>query len=186
LIDTACRCPIPRCRAAKPKEPMTATVDSSPSAHPRVTVETVLLGVVGGELRYRVRAEPLPDGGHPDTLARELAGFSAGDADPARLLHSTSWRFAGGAVVLTYAALPDPRPAGAIPLELRPVPYAVDPLAPTGARFSARDVAVHACRHLAYLRQTDPVVALTAAAVPELWGLLGSLDPTVAGLLVQP
>ncbi|NUT34854.1 MAG: hypothetical protein HOV79_17495, partial [Hamadaea sp.] len=115
------------------------------------TVETILLSAAHGLLHFRVRRAQLPDGGHPDDLARELAGFAA-DGDGARLLHSTSWRFTDGAVVLTYAALPDPEPFAAVPLDLwRPLPYADDPLAPALARVDDVDVAAHACRHLAYL-----------------------------------
>lgn len=43
-------------------------------------------------------------------MARDLAGLGT---DPAALLHSTSWRFRLDKVVLTYAAVPDPDPAGA-------------------------------------------------------------------------
>jgi hypothetical protein len=150
-------------------------------------IETVLLSAHAGQLRYRVRTEQLPDGTHPDALARALTGFDLDHVDPARLLHSTSWRFDGGAVVLTYAALPDPDPATALPLKPdQTLPYAVDPLAPSLDRLSVHDVAVHACRHLAYLRQTDPVVSLTADEAPELWQLIGGLSPTMAGLVTQP
>ncbi len=147
-----------------------------------VVVEAVLLSAVAGKLHYRVRSAELPDGGHPDALARDLTGLTVEG-----LLHSTSWRFDRGAVVLTYAALPDPQPLGSQPLDAtRPTPYAIDPLAPALDGVSPHDAAVHAGRHLAYLRQTDPVVALAAACAPELWDLIGELCPTVAGLLGQP
>jgi hypothetical protein len=168
---------------------MTALPHSPPRPAPnaRVVIETVLLSVRLGELHYRVRSRDLPDGAHPDALARELAGFAPWSPDPARLLHSTSWRFEGGSVVLTYAALPDPQPAQASPIDpARPAPYAADPLAPALDGVGVHDAAVHACRHLAYLRQTDPVVALAAGAAPELWESIGVLHPAVAGLLVQP
>jgi len=149
-------------------------------------VETILLSTDDGALHYRVLRQTLPDGGHPDTLARELAGFDD-RTDPARLLHSTSWRFAAGSVVLTYAALPDPHPETAIPLDpWRSLPYADDPLGPALDRLTAGDVAAHACRHLAYLWRTDPVVALTANAAPDLWYIIAGLSPAVAGLVIQP
>lgn len=149
------------------------------------TVETILLSATHGRLHFRVRRAPLPDGGHPDALARELAGFH--DVDSGRLLHSTSWRYAHGRVVLTYAALPDPDPSDAVPLDLwRPLAYADDPMAPALTQVDDEDVAAHACRHLAYLRRTDPLVALTADVAPQLWDLLAGLSPAVAGLLVQP
>jgi len=144
-------------------------------------VETILLSALGDELRFRTRRQALPSGAHPDAVARSLTGLTGG------LLHSTSWRFAGGSVILTYAGLPDPEPADALPLDpWRPLPYAVDPLAPALDHVSAEDVAAHACRHLAYLRRTDPVVALASDDAPLLWDLIAGLAPAMAGLLAQP
>jgi len=149
-------------------------------------VETLLLRAEGGGLRYRARAQELPEGAHPDPVARDLAGFTGMLTGPARLLHSTSWRFASGRVVLTYVALPDPEPAATHAIDPdRPAPYALDPLSPALSGIGPHDVAVHACRHLAYLWRTDPVVALAAEAAPELWGLIRVLRPAVAGAL-QP
>ena len=119
-------------------------------------VETVLFSVQAGRLAFRVRRKRLT--ARPSRCARPPAGRAR--AGPA-LLHSTSWRFEGGAVVLTYAAVPDPTPIGATPLEReRGAPYPMDPLAPGAVRLTAHDVAVHAVRHLSYLRRTDPLVAL--------------------------
>jgi hypothetical protein len=149
-------------------------------------VEVVLLSAtVAGALRYRMRTRTLAGRRHPDDVARDLAGLAG---DPTGLLHSTSWRFHRNRVVLTYAALPDPDPdqAGAAPVRAEGATTSGDPLAPTPARITADDVAVHACRHLAYLRHTDPVVAGRAAAAPDLWSCLERFTPTVAGLLVQP
>jgi hypothetical protein len=42
------------------------------------------------------------------------------------------------------------------------------------------DVAVHACRHLAYLRYTDDLIAACAEAAPNLWDHLGRFTPAVA------
>ncbi|MEV6968713.1 hypothetical protein AB0M47_26710 [Hamadaea sp. NPDC051192] len=144
-------------------------------------VETVLFSAQDGRLRFRTRRAELPHGAHPDALARSLTGLADG------LLHSTSWRFEGGRVILTYAALPDPDPARTLPLDpSRPLPYAADPLAPASAVIDVADVAAHACRHLAYLRQTDPVVALAALDDPQLWDLVADSTPAMGGLLVQP
>lgn len=144
-------------------------------------VETVLLSAPDGRLRFRTRRADLPHGAHPDALARALTGLADG------LLHSTSWRFDGGRVILTYAALPDPDPSGALPLDpSRPLPYAADPLAPASTDVDVADVAAHACRHLAYLRRTDPLVALVALGDPLLWDLVTDSAPAMGGLLVQP
>jgi hypothetical protein len=152
-------------------------------------VEVVLLSTDPSltGVRYRMRTAPLASGRYPDDLARDLAGFGAGlNGDPTGLLHSTSWRFQRDRVVLTYAALPDPDPAGAVPVPADGGATSDDPLAPAPARIRAGDIAAHACRHLAYLRHTDPVVAECADAAPPLWDLIAEFTPTVAGLLVQP
>jgi len=145
-------------------------------------VETVLLSLRAGRLCFRVRSRRLASGTHPDELARRLAGLRGGE--PAGLTHSTSWRYDGGAVVLTYAALPDPDPTDAIPLDPdRIVPYPADPLAPGAVRLSAHDVAAHAGRHLAYLRRTDPLAGRAAAAQPALWEAIARFEPGLAGVL---
>jgi hypothetical protein len=142
-------------------------------------VETVLFSVHRGQLAYRVRPKRLSRGAHPDALARQLARLHHEG-----LLHSTSWRFDAGAVVLTYAALPDPSPAGAVPLDAdRSGPYPLDPLAPGDVCLTAHDVAVHAARHLSYLRRTDPLVARAAHRPAELWDAIGRFEPALAGAL---
>jgi hypothetical protein len=150
---------------------------------PGTVVEVVLLSVTGDGLRYRMRTASLAGRRHPDDVARDLAAL---DDEPAGLLHSTSWRFHRNRVVLTYAALPDPAPSGAVPVPPGGGASSDDPLAPAPGRITAGDVAVHACRHLAYLRHTDPLVAGRASAAPALWQWLERFSPTVAGLLVQP
>jgi len=144
----------------------------------------VLLSTGHGRLWYRVRHADLGTAA-PDDVARQLSGLAAGDA--AGLLHSTSWRFEAGRVVLTYVALPDPAPGPG----RRPVPSvsrcaSAGPLAPSPESVSTDDVAAHACRHLVYLRHTDPLVAGRARATPELWALIDEFLPAVAGLLLQP
>jgi hypothetical protein len=147
-------------------------------------IEAVLLSAGHGQVWFRVaRADLGPD--DPDGVARRLAGVPP--SDPAGLLHSTSWRFDAGRVVLTYAALPDPDPGAC----LRPVPLvtrcaSAGPLAPSPESVSMRDVARHACRHLAYLRRTDPLVAARAVAAPRLWALIEEFVPAMAGLMRQP
>ena len=148
-----------------------------------VAVETFLLGVHAGRLTYRAAHHDLLDDEHPDDIARHLAGFTAGGPD-GRLVHSTSWRFATGRIVLTYAALPDPHPAGATILPpAAPIAIGSDPLAPSPPAVAAADVVSHACRHLAFLHRTDPVVAAASRRHPRLWDLLDAYRPAVAGLI---
>jgi hypothetical protein len=153
-----------------------ATTPATGSA--AAAVETLLLGVHAGRLTYRRAQRDLPDNEHPDHTARQLAGLTA------EMLHSTSWRFAEGRIVLTYAALPDPEPATATVLDPATlVVIGTDPLTPSPPAVDAADVVAHACRHLAFLRHTDPVVAAASRFHPQLWTLLDAHRPDVAGLL---
>jgi hypothetical protein len=148
----------------------------------RVVVEAVLLSADKYGVRFRMRSGRLRSGAHPDEVARRLAGRQPGG--PAGLLHSTSWRVEHGSIVLTYAALPDPVPDWAIPVVSDGrAPVSEDPLAPCPAGVRPVDVAAHACRHLAYLRRTDHLVASCAEAAPELWDHLDRFTPAVAGLI---
>ena len=147
-----------------------------------VTVESLLLGTSDGLLTYRRAEQDLGDDETPDAAARRLAGFAAGGPVEGRMLHSTSWRFAPGRIVLTYVALFDPDPRGAaIVRPLDEPARGTGPLEPSPPQIAEHDVVMHACRHLAFLRQTDPVVATASRANPVLWALLRAYEPDVAG-----
>ncbi|WP_422771485.1 hypothetical protein ACN28C_33565 [Plantactinospora sp. WMMC1484] len=161
---------------------------TDPPAAPAVPVEveTILLSAVRDGLRFRVRAGALTEGEHPDAVARNLAGLS--HRDPHALLHSTSWRSQDTGIVLTYAALPDPDPetGRSTPVHSEAIAGQDDPLAPASVTVRPVDVAVHACRHLSFLRHTDPLVAGLAADLPDLWRHIDRFSPAVAGLLTPP
>jgi hypothetical protein len=149
------------------------------------TVEVIVLSAVDGRLRYRALRRPLDAGVHPDDLARGLAELTA--CTPGAVLHSTSWRFAAGGVVLTYAALPDPHSAAQTqPVALDAMVGGAGPLAPSPAALDLDAVAAHACRHLALLVTVDDDVALAARELPELWELVAKLPPALAGQLRDP
>lgn len=159
------------------------------------TVEVVLLSADAGTLRYRTVSAPLPTGPHPggphpagphpggphpDDLALHLSGLTL--CTPGATLHSTSWRFVDDAVVLTYAALPDPAPVtGAPAVDVDRMVIGGAALAPSPAAVDADAVAAHAARHLALLVNTDPVVAEVAALQPDLWDLLAKIPQGLAG-----
>jgi hypothetical protein len=85
-------------------------------------------------------------------------------------------------VVLTYAALPDPHPATARRLDPQTVlARGADQLSPSPQQVSLDNVTVHACRHLAWLRRTDPLVAAQAETLPELWALIDTYRPPLPG-----
>ncbi|HEX8498563.1 MAG TPA: hypothetical protein VF661_15310 [Actinomycetales bacterium] len=137
------------------------------SSDEAVAVEVLLMGVTPHGISYRpVRADLAGSG--PDDLARELAGDVA-------LVHSTSWRFEDGVVVLTYAALPDPRPQQAAHALVDPsVVCSGDPMQPAPPVLHLPHVAAHAVRHLAYLAEHDPGIAPAQhdVALARLWGMI--------------
>lgn len=148
---------------------------------PGVVVEALLLSVRDGNLRYRSRSTPVTGGAHPDDVARLLAGLSP--CTDGGLLHSTSWRVEQGAVVLTYAALPDLDPRQTRPVRLDAMTCGPHPLAPSPATVDLDAVAAHACRHLAMLADTDETVAAATRLLPQLWEPLRKLAPVPAGAL---
>jgi hypothetical protein len=148
------------------------------------TVEVLLFSEADGLLRFRAVRERLDPATHPDDLARGLSGLTA--CTPGAALHSTSWRYADAGVVLTYAALPDPRPWDTRPVALDAMVTGAGPLSPSPAAVDLGAVAAHACRHLALLVTTDDDVALAARELPGLWDLVTKLPPAVAGGIAVP
>ncbi len=73
-----------------------------------------------------------------------------------RFVHSTSWRYEGGALMLTYVAVVDP-PDGAegAPVSLAPI-ACTGPTTPPSA-IAPEQVLAHTLRHLAWLTEHDPV-----------------------------
>ncbi|WP_433087384.1 hypothetical protein ACQP1P_15720 [Dactylosporangium sp. CA-052675] len=166
----------------------------------------LIVGARDGAVSYRPVAGTLPAGTHPDAAAARLAASLVGarrEAVPAEqggaqcdgpqpvwapppltILHSTSWRYAGGAVVLTHVAVFDGRPEpDAVPLAPHGIAHSGDPTAPSPGEVSADAVAAHAVRHLAWLRGGDEVVvaATALAGHPQLWRALNGYAPTLAG-----
>ncbi|MEV4415405.1 hypothetical protein [Catellatospora sp. NPDC049609] len=151
------------------------------SRGPAVIVEVIALSAQAGTLHYRDLRTPVTGGAHPDDVARQLVGLSP--CTEGGLLHSTSWRVEGGAVVLTYAALPDLRPEGTRPVQLDAVSTGSHPLTPSPLVVELDAVAAHACRHLAMLAVTDATVEAAARRLPQLWEPIGKLAPGLAGAL---
>ncbi|WP_117211052.1 hypothetical protein [Allorhizocola rhizosphaerae] len=137
---------------------------------PLTTIEVLALSERDGCLRYRRLVADLREGVHPDDAARALSGLTA--CTPGGVLHSTSWRYEPGAIVLTYAALPDPRADLPTALVQTDAVATGAPLAPSPARLDIDAVAAHACRHLAQLAVTDYGIAGAAKAQPDLWELI--------------
>jgi len=152
-----------------------------------VVVEVLALRVTGeGGLAFRVLAGELGGGRHPDAVARELLGLSRDSEE--HLLHSTSWRHEpAGRVLLTYACCPDPRPeTAAVSLHGEPLARGEGPASPSPRRPRIEQVAAHAVRHLAFLRNTDTTARRVIDSVPGLAAVLASWSPAPAGQLPEP
>ncbi len=152
-----------------------------------VQIEVVLLSVSDdAQLRWRVARGDLPTGCRPDAQARELAGLGPG-VPAATVVHSTSWRPTPGGLILTYAVLPDPNPAGgtlhAVPADAKVV-CSADAAAPSPPLVAVEHVLAHALRHLSLVARTCPAVVAAAPAHPRLWHAVVAHAPDVAGQLV--
>jgi hypothetical protein len=142
-------------------------------AKPPIVVEVLLLSVPEDTLTYRTVRRTLPEHEEPDAVAWRACRPRR---DGPFLLHSTSWRYDRGRVILTYAALPDPRPGS----RNRPIPLHVGQRRNANTP-STEQIAAHACRHLAFLAHTDDTVANDLCRHPRLRSLILQHFPDVAG-----
>ncbi|MGH3934071.1 MAG: hypothetical protein ACRDS1_03660 [Pseudonocardiaceae bacterium] len=152
-----------------------------------VQIEVMLLSISDGAgLGWRVARSTLPAGCRPDARARELAGLDS-DVPAATVVHSTSWRPTSGGLILSYAVLPDPNPAGGsvqvVPADARMV-CSEDASTPSPPVVDVEHVLAHALRHLSLVARTNPAVAAAVAAHPRLWDAVLARTPDVAGQLV--
>lgn len=147
------------------------------------------------------RSEPIPDDSEPHDAVKDVLrdnpGYphAAGGAwDAVKLLHSTSWRVDGPAVILTYIAVlgghheyvrdawPDALPIGPDLFDEVGDPKPHGPADVPVPRYA--DVLFHGVRHLAFLRATD---ATARAALDAHWRrLLADLEPSLAGMYRVP
>jgi hypothetical protein len=136
-------------------------------------LELIAARFEGDRLRYVVGRQPCPDATDPDEIAR-AATASLFPAVPLRriVVHSTSWRYENGGLVLTYLAYSDELPFDDLPHVLPRETQAV------GA--GEASVVAHAIRHLAFLSRQEPE-KYERAISPETLAQLARIDPEVAG-----
>ena len=146
-----------------------------------VVVELLLLSDDGAGITYRAVYGQLAVRTLPDVVVRRLGGLD-GAADTT--VHSTSWRCQAGKVILTYVALPDPRSGAHHGRVARRLVGSEDPARPA-VQADVAEVAAHACRHLAFLALTDPVVAGTLRQHPTLRQHILEYAPGLAGRLTS-
>jgi hypothetical protein len=163
-------------------EAMAARVEVWP-----VAADELGVWLVSGDDAWRPDLPVMADNEPHFTAEMELSRHGA--LEPAVLLHSTSWRVDGPAIVLTYLAVigveayvRDAWPA-ARPVSLKlaqrvgkPHPHAaIDPPTP---RYI--DVLLHGLRHLRFLLDTD---TSAADALTDSWPThLRELEPALAGM----
>lgn len=178
-----------------PAQPVAPAAGCVPSPD-RVRYEILPVACTGEQIVALVRQsaaeasvpgwwDELPPGRHPtqvvvEALARELDEVF----DQSRsVVHSTSWRYEGEYLVLSYLAALPPLADAPHGFVLRPVRTRAAQPGRTGdpGAIPVMEVVAHGLRHLAMLRISDPTVATTLA---RRWHeLLACWNPLPAGLL---
>ena len=98
----------------------------------------------------------LEDAEHPVATVERIIGGVVG---PALLVHSTSWRRDGAAVILTFLAVLAPEQVADMESELiERAELARSEASRAPEAIAGTQVLEHALRHLAWLAQDDPVV----------------------------
>jgi hypothetical protein len=147
----------------------------------RVLAEILFARIAGRDLRFQVaRFDLTRSRGDPDAAAREYADARLREPDALRVVHSTSWRYERGRVVLSYLVYSDRLAfrgrSGRARLAALPAPEKPA----RDARDRDRAVASHALRHLAFLAAQDPR-EYQAKLSPSTRRALRRLRPAAAG-----
>ena len=138
-------------------------------------VELIAARFEGDRLRYNVGRQPCAMGIDPDDTARAATAWRFPGIPLRRfVVHSTSWRYEHGTLVLTYLAYSDELPFDGLPQVL---PRETDAVG-TGVA----SVVAHAVRHLAFLAGQEPE-EYVRALTPETLAHLSRFEPDVAGRL---
>ncbi|MEM9037186.1 MAG: hypothetical protein AAGD18_21525 [Actinomycetota bacterium] len=147
-----------------------------------VSVETFGLRLERGVLAARRVTSALR--GDPDDDAARAIGLDAGTL-PGAVLHSTSWRWECGEIVLTYVCCPDPldHDACLVPPE-HGHPGPSEPTLPGAGPTSVGQVLHHGIDHLAWLADHhDDLVEASRHTHPELWSRITQAGRHRAGQL---
>ena len=136
-------------------------------------VELIAARFEGDRVRYLVSRHACATGIDPDDTARAAMAWRF-PAVPLRrvVVHSTSWRYEHGDLLLTYLAYSDELPFDELPQVLPRETQAV------GAGIAS--VVAHAIRHLAFLAGQEPE-KYGRAITSETLAHLRRLEPEVAG-----
>lgn len=146
----------------------------------RVEAEILFARVVGRDLHFQLARFELGSRTDPDESAREFAEARLREPDALRVVHSTSWRYERGGIVLSYLVYSDRlvfRGRSRL-ARLEALPSPEEPA--SEARERDRSVASHALRHLAFLVAQDPK-EFEAKLGPATRRALRRLRPAAAG-----
>jgi hypothetical protein len=147
----------------------------------RVVAEVLFARIAGRDLRFQVARFDLERSRRdPDMSVREFADGRLGAPDALRVVHSTSWRYERGRIVLSYLVYSDrlAPPGRSRRARLDALPSPEEPARETRDR--DRAVASHALRHLAFLVAQDPYEYRPKLSV-ETIRALRPLRPAAAG-----
>ena len=123
----------------------------------RVLAEILFARIAGRDLRFQVARLDLERSKRdPDESVRDFADARLGEPDALRVVHSTSWRYERGRIVLSYLVYSDrlAPPGKSRKARVDALPSPEEPA--RDVRDRDKSVASHALRHLAFLVAQDP------------------------------
>lgn len=161
----------------------------------KTILEIFYMRIVGKSIHYQRKVADLTRrGGDPDamiqSLLREKRRAEAGEVEEQEfIVHSTSWRYERGRVLLTYAAYSDE-------LEFRKGSYKSLPLKrlrtiqknsrePRSQAELQNKVVSHAMRHIAFLIQSGDQENFTSVLTPETRDIFQKIWVTLAGQVFE-
>ena len=161
-------------RPSCPRQPVKiGTLAACASVQMQAEVELIAARFEGDRLRYHVGRQPCATGIDPDDTARAATAWRFPDLPLRRVVvHSTSWRYEQGTLLLTYLAYSDDLPFDDLPHVLPRDAKAV------GTGVAA--VVAHAIGHLAFLVRQEPD-KYSHALSRETLAHLAQVEPDVAG-----
>lgn len=157
----------------------------------KTILEIFYIRVVGKNIRYQRKATDLTRrGGDPDamiqSMIREKRRAESGEVEAQEfVVHSTSWRYERGRIVLTYAAYSDE-------LEFRKGSFKILPLKrlrtiqkkshePRSQTELQNKIVSHAMRHIAFLIQSGDDENFSSALTSETAKIFKQIWVTLAG-----
>jgi hypothetical protein len=147
----------------------------------RVEAEILFARLAGRDLSFQVARFDLGRSrSDPDDSAKAFADRRLGEPDALRVVHSTSWRYERGGIVLSYLVYSDRLAfrGRSRRVRLDSLPSPEEPA--RDARDRDRAVASHALRHLAFLVAQQPK-EFEAKLSPKTRRALRKLRPAAAG-----